>query len=155
MINIHLTVATIVQNQGRFLMVKENDQGRIVYNQPAGHLEHGESPVDGAIRETLEETAWQVGIDHLVGIYRWCPPDKPDHTYIRLCFAGHPQHHHQQRALDKKIIEALWLTPEQLAQLHPHHRSPMVMGCIRDYLAGKIYPLELLQDVFPEAGVLG
>lgn len=137
-----LTVATIIERDGRFLLVEEYADGEeLVYNQPAGHLDEHETLAAAAIRETLEETAWEVQIDAIVGIYYWTHPK--GHTFVRTCFAGEALHHHPDQPLDRGIQRAVWLTREEIAALGPKLRSPMVLHCIDDYLAGKRYPLEL------------
>ena len=137
-----LTVATIIERDGRFLLVEEYADGEeLVYNQPAGHLDEHETLAAAAIRETLEETAWEVQIDAIVGLYYWTHPK--GHTFVRTCFAGKALHHHPNQPLDRGIQRAVWLTREEIAALGPKLRSPMVLHCIDDYLAGKRYPLEL------------
>ena len=137
-----LTVATIIERDGQLLLVEEYADGEeLVYNQPAGHLDEHETLAAAAIRETLEETAWEVRIDAIVGIYYWTHPK--GHTFVRTCFAGKALHHHPNQPLDRGIQRAVWLTREEIAALGPKLRSPMVLHCIDDYLAGKRYPLEL------------
>lgn len=137
-----LTVATVIERDGRFLVVEEYADGdELVYNQPAGHLDEHETLAAAAIRETLEETAWEVGVDAIVGLYYWTHPQ--GHTFIRTCFAGHALHHHPNQPLDHGIERALWLTRDEIAALGPKLRSPMVLRCVDDYLAGRRYPLEL------------
>ena len=137
-----LTVATVIERDGRFLMVEEYADGdEPVYNQPAGHLDEHETLAAAAIRETLEETAWEVGIDAIVGLYYWTHPQ--GHTFIRTCFAGQALHHHPDQPLDRGIVRALWLTRDEIAALGPRLRSPMVLRCVDDYRAGRRYPLEL------------
>lgn len=137
-----LTVATIIERDGRFLLVEEYADGEeLVYNQPAGHLDEHETLAAAAIRETLEETAWEVQIDAIVGLYYWTHPK--GHTFVRTCFAGKALHHHPNQPLDRGIQRAVWLTREEITALGPKLRSPMVLHCIDDYLAGKRYPLEL------------
>lgn len=138
----HITVATLIERDGRFLMVEEYADGStLVYNQPAGHLDEHETLAAAAIRETLEETAWEVEVNAIVGVYYWTHP-RGD-TFIRTCFAGTALHHHPDQALDHGIERALWLTRDEIAQLGPRLRSPMVLRCIDDYRAGKRYPLDL------------
>ena len=137
-----LTVATIIEEDGRFLLVEEYADGtELVYNQPAGHLDERETLAAAAIRETLEETAWEVQVTAVVGIYYWTHPQ--GQTYIRTCFAGRALRHHPDQSLDHGIERALWLTREEIAALGPKLRSPMVLRCVDDYLAGRRYPLEL------------
>lgn len=137
-----LTVATVIERDGRFLMVEEYADGdELVYNQPAGHLDEHETLAAAAIRETLEETAWEIQVDAIVGLYYWTHPQ--GHTFIRTCFAGQALHHHPDQPLDHGIERALWLTRDEIAALGPKLRSPMVLRCVDDYLAGRRYPLEL------------
>ena len=137
-----LTVATIIERDGRFLIVEEYADGEeLVYNQPAGHLDEAETLAAAAIRETLEETAWEVQVDAIVGLYYWTHPQ--GHTFIRTCFAGQALQHHPDQPLDHGIERALWLTRDEIAALGPKLRSPMVLRCVDDYLAGQRYPLEL------------
>ncbi|HRE55475.1 MAG TPA: NUDIX hydrolase, partial [Candidatus Competibacter sp.] len=136
-----LTVATIVEREGRFLLVEEYADGKeLVYNQPAGHLDEHETLAAAAIRETLEETAWEIQIDAVVGVYYWTHP-KGD-TFVRTCFAGTALRHHPDQALDRGIQRALWLTRAEIATLEPRLRSPMVLRCLDDYRAGKRLPLD-------------
>lgn len=139
----HFTVATVVEDQGRFLIVEELIEGRLVHNQPAGHLEDREGVPEAAVRETLEETAWEVEPQFLIGLYQWRHPDN-ERTFIRATFAARPLRHHPHRGLDEEIQRVRWLTRAELAQEPDKLRSPMVLGCIDDYLAGRRFPLELL-----------
>ena len=139
----HVTVAVVVERQGRFLFVEEQTEDGIRINQPAGHLEADESIVEGAVREALEETAHEVVPEALVGIYRWAKPDT-DVVYLRFAFAARSIAHHPDRPLDRGILRAIWLTPDELRAEHARHRSPLVMQCVEDHLAGRRYPLDLL-----------
>jgi len=140
--NPHLTVATIIERDGRFLLVEEYADGEdLVYNQPAGHLDEYETLAAAAIRETLEETAWEVAINAIVGVYYWTHPK--GETFVRTCFAGTALHYHPDQPLDHGIQRAVWMTREEIASLGPRLRSPMVLRCLDDYLAGKRYPLDL------------
>ena len=136
----HITVATIVERAGKFLMVKENSGARLVYNQPAGHVEAKESLLDAAIRETLEETAWRVNLEKLLGIYQYTSPEN-DITYIRHCFIAKAIEPRTERDLDEDIAEAVWVSLEELEQRESEMRSPLVLEVIRDYLKGVSYPL--------------
>lgn len=141
-----VTVATVVVNDGRLLMVEESVGGRLVLNQPAGHLEPDESLLDAALRETLEETGWDVRLNAFVGAYQWKAPDTGRH-YLRFAFAAEPLLHHPDRALDEGIARALWLTPGELKAESTRHRSPLVWRVASDFLAGRRQPLELLQHL--------
>jgi len=138
-----LTVAAIIERDGRFLLVEETADGSddLVYNQPAGHLDPHETLAAAAIRETLEETAWEIQVEAIVGVYYWTHPQ--GQTYIRTCFAGQALRHHPDQPLDHGIARALWLTREEVAALGIKLRSPMVLRCIDDYLAGTRYPLQV------------
>ena len=136
----HITVATIVERAGKFLMVKENSGGRLVYNQPSGHVEVKESLLDAAIRETLEETAWRVNLEKLLGIYQYTSPENGI-TYIRHCFIAKAIEPRTERDLDEDIAEAVWVSLEELEQRESEMRSPLVLEVIRDYLKGVSYPL--------------
>jgi 8-oxo-dGTP pyrophosphatase MutT (NUDIX family) len=141
-----VTVATIVVSDGRLLMVEEHAGGRLVLNQPAGHLEPDESLVEAALRETLEETGWDVRLTAFVGAYQWKAPETGRH-YLRFAFAAEPVAHHPERALDEGITRALWLTPGELQAETARHRSPLVWRSASDFLAGRRQPLELLQHL--------
>lgn len=140
----HVTVATVVERDGHFLMVKEHSDGVVVYNQPAGHLEIGESLVAAAARETLEETGWHVTVHNLLGIYQYTSSANGI-SYVRVCFIAKPDHQEPNATLDEEIIEALWLTAEQIHALGEQLRSPMVNRAVADYQSGTHYPLELIQ----------
>jgi len=113
-------------------------------NQPAGHLEDNESLIDAVIRETAEETAWQFSPQSLVGIYRWRAANND--TYIRYCFTGDLIKHNPDQALDPDIHQALWLDKNQFSARQADIRSPLVLNCLQDYLAGHRYPLSLLHN---------
>ena len=141
----HITVATIVEDQGRFLLVEEFKAGKHVFNQPAGHLEANESLLQAALRETLEETAWDVELTGVVGIYLYTAPSNGV-TYQRICFAAKPLRHHAERALDSDIVRAVWMTREELLADPQRWRSELVPQCIEDYLAGPLHSLELIRN---------
>ncbi|HEX7915633.1 NUDIX hydrolase [Rudaea sp.] len=140
-----VTVATVVCHEQRFLLVEEDIRGEIVLNQPAGHLEQNETLFDAAVRETLEETGWTIELTDFVGAYQWNTPDGSA-EYLRFTFAAHPVCHDAQRVLDDGIVRALWLTREEIAKQANRHRNPMVLGNIDDWLAGKRYPLHVVQS---------
>jgi 8-oxo-dGTP pyrophosphatase MutT (NUDIX family) len=142
----HVTVATIVEQDGRFLLVEEQTDDGPRFNQPAGHLERDESLIAAAARETLEETAYSVELSHLVGIYQWDHPSR-DLAYLRFAFAGRILAHHPERPLDHGILRAVWLTPDEIRQQAPRHRSPLVLSCLEDHLAGRRHGLGLLHHV--------
>lgn len=142
----HVTVAAIAERDGRFLVVEEDVHGRRVLNNPAGHLEPGESFVEAVRRETLEETGWEFTPDAVTGIYLWKNPQL-DATFVRVAFHGHCAKHHPDRPLDKGIVGPHWRTRAELADGRHALRSPLVLRCIDDFLAGRHYPLELLSHV--------
>jgi ADP-ribose pyrophosphatase YjhB (NUDIX family) len=139
----HVTVASVIEQEGKFLLVEENNSDGLVFNQPAGHLESGESLVQAVIRETLEETAYHFRPEWLLGVYRWQHPRK-DITYLRFAFAGSVTGHEAARELDTGIVRAAWMTLGEIRELSERHRSPLILNCIEDYLAGKRYPLDIL-----------
>jgi 8-oxo-dGTP pyrophosphatase MutT (NUDIX family) len=139
--NPDVTVAAIVMRDGRFLVVEERISGRLVVNQPAGHLEDGETLLEAVIREAREETAWRFQPQALVGTYLWRNPLN-DRSFLRFAFCGDVDDFHPQQALDKGIVRSLWLTQAELAAQPARLRSPLVMRCIDDYLFGKRQPLD-------------
>lgn len=144
--DIHLTVAAVIEQDGRFLCVEEVADGALRINQPAGHLEPGESMIDAVIRETLEETARDFEPEALLGIYRWRHPTQGS-TYVRVAFAGRASPARRGRSLDAGVVRAVWLDFEELAARTGEHRSPLVMRCVEDHRAGRRYPLDLLRDL--------
>jgi 8-oxo-dGTP pyrophosphatase MutT (NUDIX family) len=141
-----MTVAALIEHEGRFLMVQEHVSGKTVFNQPAGHLEDGETLVDAVIRETREETAWHFEPQAVTGIYRWRHPENGE-TFIRVCFAGKGLFHDPACELDSDIERALWLTLKEIRNRSDNLRSPMVLRSIEDYLAGSACPLSLLKNL--------
>ncbi|NKQ12480.1 NUDIX hydrolase [Pseudomonas sp. SST3] len=141
----HITVATIVETDGRFLMVEESKGGRLVLNQPAGHLESGETLRQAALRETLEETGWDVELSGVVGIYLYTAPSNGV-TYQRICFAANAVRHDPQRQLDTGIVGTRWMTRDELAAQPERWRSELILRCIDDYLAGPTYGLAVVRD---------
>lgn len=139
----HVVAAVLVERDHRFLLVEERVQNRLVVNQPAGHWESGETLVEAARREALEETGWDVDVEALLGVYQYRPPQMP-HGFLRFAFIAKAMRHHPERALDVSIERALWLSRDELESRHAEHRSPMVMHCVDDYLAGRRFPLELI-----------
>ncbi len=131
-----ITVAAIAETEGRFLVVEECINQRRVFNQPAGHVEHGESLVAAVIREVREETAWRFDPHSLIGVYLWQSPESGV-TTMRFAFCGTVDDHHAAQALDKGIIATHWLSRTDLQERERHLRSPLVMRCIDDYLQGR------------------
>lgn len=144
-----VTVAAVTEREGRFLLIEEHVGDRLVINQPAGHLEPNESFADAVIREALEETAWTFVPDAVSGIYLWPHPER-NLTFLRVTFCGQVTQHHAERRLDRGIRRTLWLSRNEIAQREAQLRSPMVLKCVDDYLAGMRYPLALLSH-FPAA----
>jgi ADP-ribose pyrophosphatase YjhB (NUDIX family) len=140
----HVTVAAVIEQDGRYLLVQERDQGRQVLNQPAGHLEPGESLHDAVVREVLEETARPFSPSGLIGVYRWVSPGGL--TFIRFAFSGEAGEPEPGRSLDPDIEDTLWLTETQIADRAAELRSPMVLDCIRDARQGPVQPLDLLRE---------
>jgi 8-oxo-dGTP pyrophosphatase MutT (NUDIX family) len=128
-------------------MIEElNSNGEAVINQPAGHLEEAESLIDAVIRETREETAWGFTPESLIGIYRWQVPPA-EATYLRFCFHGSCHDHQPHLPLDEGILGTVWLTRDELTEHADRLRSPMVLRCVDDFLAGHRYPLALISDL--------
>ena len=146
----NVTVAAVIEREGRFLLVEEHTDGGLKLNTPAGHLDPGETPAEGCAREALEETAHHFRPTSLVGIYmarfERGKPDAAgeiDITYMRFAFAGELGAFEPDRALDTGIVRTLWMTPQELRASVSRHRSPLLLQCIEDYLAGQRYPLDL------------
>lgn len=137
------TVAALIEREGRFLLVEEETEDGLRFNQPAGHLDAGESLVAACAREALEETAWGFQPTALVGIYQW-PRPQGDVTYLRFAFAGELGAHQADRSLDTGIVRTVWMTPEEIRASTERHRSPLVWRCVSDFLAGRRYPLEIV-----------
>lgn len=138
-----LTVAAVAQRDGRFLVVEEEIRGERVFNQPAGHVEDGESIIDAVVREAFEETAWRFTPTGLLGIYLWRNDDDGRST-LRVAIHGEVDRHDPASALDVGIVRAHWLTREELAARHASLRSPLVMRCVDDCLAGMRHDLAAL-----------
>jgi 8-oxo-dGTP pyrophosphatase MutT (NUDIX family) len=140
--DIHVTAASIIESGGRFLLVEERVDGRVVLNQPAGHLDPGESLAAAAARETLEETGYTFTPTHLVGIYHW--QNDVGETFVRFSFCGTHTAPKGIVNLDDGIIGTLWLARSQMLARERDLRSPMVLRCVDDYLAGRRHSLELV-----------
>ncbi len=136
-----VTVAAVIERDGRFLFVQGRSEGRLVLNQPAGHLDPGESLVEACRREVLEETAHRFDPVGLVGVYRWHYAPK-DVTFLRFCFHGTVRQK-EDSPLDKEIVGLHWLTVDELKGRKAEHRSPLVQKCVDDFLAGSDFPLEV------------
>jgi len=136
-----ITVAAVAESSGRFLVVEERINNRLVINQPAGHVEHGESLLAAVVREAREETGWRFAPQDLIGVYRWTNPRNGQST-MRFAFGGTVAEHDATQPLDSGIVRTHWLSRSELLQRHDRLRSPLVMRCIDDYLQGKRAPLQ-------------
>ncbi len=138
-----LAAAAIVERDNRFLIVEERIRGTLLFNQPAGHVDDGESLIDAAVRETLEETAWHIVPRALLGVYLWRNP-ATGHSILRVAITGEATRHEPDRELDHPVVAAHWLERGQLLAQPGKLRSPLVMRCIDDYLAGQRHELSAL-----------
>jgi len=139
----NVTVAAIIEKDGRFLLIEEHAFGALVLNQPAGHWEQDETLVEACAREALEESAHPFTPSALVGIYS-AHASPEDVTYLRFAFAGHVGARDAARALDRGIVRTLWMTADEVRASRARHRSPLVLRCVEDYIAGRRYELDLL-----------
>ena len=147
----NVTVSAIIERDGRFLLVEESTADGLRLNTPAGHLDPAETPIDACVREVMEETAYSFTPTALVGMYmnRFVRTRTgADITYLRFAFGGDVVAHDASRALDTGIVGARWLSADEIRASTERHRSPMMLRCVEDWLAGKRYPLELVwQDI--------
>jgi len=139
-----VTVAAVIERDGRFLVVEEETPEGLRFNQPAGHLDEGESLAAAVAREALEETAHRFAPEYVVGVYQW-PRPQGDVTYLRFAFGGTASGPLAGAALDAGIVRAVWLTRAELDATRSRHRSPLVLQCVDDWIAGRRYPLELIR----------
>ena len=139
----NVTVAAVIEQDGRFLLVEEETAEGVMFNQPAGHLEDGETLLEGVTREVREETAYRFKPTALLGTYLWKHPKK-EITYLRFAFTGEIVGHDPAQPLDAGILRACWLSLEEIRASQDKHRSPQVLTCIEDYLAGQRFPLSVL-----------
>jgi 8-oxo-dGTP pyrophosphatase MutT (NUDIX family) len=142
----NLTVAAIIEHDGKFLLVEEETAEGVRFNQPAGHLEDNESLLQAVVRETWEETAHRFEPTALLGVYHWKHPRK-EVTFVRFAFIGNVSGHDPQQPLDTGIIRACWLTPQEIRASADRHRSPQVLTCIEHYLEGQRYPLSVISHL--------
>jgi 8-oxo-dGTP pyrophosphatase MutT (NUDIX family) len=149
----HVTVAAVAERDGRFLVVEERAGGRKVINQPAGHLEDGETFIDAVVRETLEETAWTFIPQAIVGVYLW-RPEHMNRTFLRVAFCGELVSHDASRSLDRGILRTHWMGRDELMSPRARLRSPMVLQCVDDYLAGTRHPLALISHLISQPAEL-
>jgi NADH pyrophosphatase NudC (nudix superfamily) len=141
----HVTVAAVIEQDQRFLIVEEETCNGLQFNQPAGHLEEGEDLIAAIKREVLEETAWQFEPEHIVSIQLWRKnPDFP--SFVRVCFSGHCHSLNPTQQLDEGIIAAHWLTRDEIEAQRHRLRSPLVLISVDEYLSGQRYPLSLLKS---------
>jgi 8-oxo-dGTP pyrophosphatase MutT (NUDIX family) len=141
-----ITVAAVTESDGRFLVVEERINRRLVFNQPAGHVEHGETLLQAVIREVREETAWGFEPHELLGVYVWQNPAS-GRSYMRFAFTGRVMDHDAQQPLDRGIVSTHWLSRDDLLLREPRLRSPLVLRCIEDYLGGTRRPLEAVAQL--------
>lgn len=139
--DVHITVAAVIERDGRYLLVEEQAGDRTVLNQPAGHWEPGETLLQAVIRETLEETAWDVMPEALLGVYEYHPPNLR-HGFLRFAYTARALQERSDRRLDNGIIAAHWMTAAELRNASARHRSPMVMRCVDDAVSGCRHPLD-------------
>lgn len=139
----NVTVAAVIHRDGKYLLVEEETDDGVRFNQPAGHLECRENLLDAVVREALEETAYHFKPTALLGIYNW-RNEKKDVTYLRFAFTGELRGWEADRKLDTGIIAARWLTVEEARACADRHRSPLILRCIEDHAAGKRYSLDIL-----------
>lgn len=142
----HVTVAAVIENKGRFLLIEEQVDGKIVINQPAGHLDEGEDLISAVIRETREETAYDFLPRYITGLYHWQNPANNE-TFMRVGFYGVTTGHDPSASLDTGIIRTIWLSRNELLVQEKSLRSPLVLACIDDYLAGNKHALALIRNI--------
>ena len=140
----NVTVAAVVERDGRYLLVEEQTSAGLRFNQPAGHLEDGESLLEAVVRETMEETAHPFTPTALLGIYQW-PRPAGDVTYLRFSFCGEVGECIAGRALDDGIERFVWMSPDELEACRERHRSPLVMQCIEDHRRGQRVGLDIIR----------
>ena len=142
------TVAAIIERDNKFLLVEEETERGNRFNQPAGHLEDGETLIQAVIRETMEESAYEFTPEFLLGVYQW-KHTLNDTTYLRFAFIGKAGVHYPMQELDEGIVQAVWMDIDEIRDKANLMRSPQILTCIEDYLAGKRYPLEVITNLWP------
>jgi 8-oxo-dGTP pyrophosphatase MutT (NUDIX family) len=140
----HVTVAAVIERNGRFLLVEEHTSNGLQFNQPAGHLEENESLIDAVKREALEETGWQFEPEQIVSIQLWRKNSNAP-SFLRCCFSGQCHSHDPNHPLDEGIVATHWLTREEIHDQKHRLRSPLVSIAVDEYLSGQRYPLSLLK----------
>ena len=143
-----LTVSAVIEHEGRYLFVEEQAMGRLVINQPGGHIESGESPEEAVVREVLEETGCDVACGELVGVYLWIHPETRQ-QFLRLVFVAEYLGCDAARKLDDGIVERRWMTRAELEDCRPALRSPVVLRCVRDFESGRRQADNLLSGMLP------
>lgn len=143
-----VTVACVIAQGDRYLMVEEDVLGRVAYNQPAGHLDPGETLASAAVREAMEETGWRVELDCLVGVTQWLSPEHGEQV-LRFSFAGRAVEHDPERTLDDGIRRAVWLRRDEIAALGDRLRSPLILQSIDAWLDGVRLPLSTVGSLLP------
>jgi 8-oxo-dGTP pyrophosphatase MutT (NUDIX family) len=141
-----VTVAAVTEAAGRFLLVEERVNRRLLFNQPAGHVERGETLLAAVVREAREETAWRFEPRSLLGVYLWRNPVN-GRSVLRFAFTGVVSDHDAAQRLDRGILGTHWLTLSELEGLQPRLRSPLVLRCVHDYLAGRRHSLEPVAEL--------
>jgi ADP-ribose pyrophosphatase YjhB (NUDIX family) len=141
-----VTVAAVTEAAGRFLVVEERVNSRLLFNQPAGHVEHGETLLAAVTREAREETAWHFEPRSLLGVYLWRNRES-GRSVLRFAFAGPVSNHDPAQQLDRGIVRTHWLTPAELDRMQPRLRSPLVLRCVHDYLTGPRYSLDCVAEL--------
>jgi 8-oxo-dGTP pyrophosphatase MutT (NUDIX family) len=143
-----LTVSAVIEHMGRYLLVEEFAMGRVVLNQPGGHIESGESPEEAAVRETLEETGCRIDCGELIGLYLWIHPQTRQ-QFVKIVYVGHFKNYDEDRALDEGIVARRWMTREDIEHRRHDLRTPVVLRCIRDFEAGRRQADDLLAGMLP------
>lgn len=141
----HITVAAIVEKDGKFLMVEEISGGKLVYNQPAGHLDPDETLAEACVREAFEESGWHIEVTHVLGVSRYTSA-RSGTLYYRTSFIAHTLAHDPTATLDDGIEQAVWLSYEEIKAQPEKLRSPLVLKNIEQYLSGECYPLSIIQE---------